>query len=118
MVRITAKDKEHQRRIARERVRILFNASIEALKRGEKDLARKYVVLLRKIARKYRIRLGKLKYRFCKACNLPFTPETLRVRVVSAPKWYVVYKCLECGHERRIPYVREVKLKRKSGKKT
>jgi len=108
-MRITARDKAYQRRIAGERIKILIE-----LARRNKKYSRRYVELAWRLARKYRVKLGKVKYTFCRKCFTLWTPETLRVRIVHNPYPRVVYKCLVCGAEYSIP-IRNVNKKRKSG---
>ena len=113
MPKIGKEDKEYQRKIARERVWILLREARKVVKEDE-NLAKYYVETAVKLARKHRVRLGKLKYTFCRRCFVPFTPETVRVRLVRKPYPMVVYKCLRCGAEYHVPYVREKKEKRKA----
>ena len=110
MAKIKARDKEYQRKIARERVEILLE---RARKTEDEELARRYVKLAVRIARKHRIRLGKLKYTFCRRCYTPWNAETVKVRLIHDPYPAVIYRCLQCGAEYRIPIVREKKLRRK-----
>ena len=112
MARIGKRDKEYQRKIARERVEILLRKAREVVREDE-ELARRYTYLAWRIAQKHRVKLGKKKYTFCRKCFVPWTPETLQVRLVTRPYPMVVYRCLRCGAEYRIPYIREKKARRK-----
>lgn len=105
-MRITAKDKAYQRRIAKERIKILLRLAKE-----NKKYSRRYVELAWRLAKKYRVRLGKVKHTFCRRCFTLWTTETLRVRIVHNPYPRVVYKCLICGTEYSFPIIRE-KLKK------
>ncbi len=110
MVRIRREDKNYQRKVAEERVKILFSlAEKEAKKNPERS--RRYVELGWRIAKKHRVKLGGLKKRFCRKCFTWWTDETLKVRLVHKPYPMVVYKCLVCGEEYRFPIVREKKEK-------
>jgi len=111
VARITRRDKEYQRKIAAERVEILFSL---AEKTEDRELARRYVDLATRVARKHRVKLGKWKLRFCKNCKTLWDAETLRVRLISRPYPMIVYQCLVCGWERRIPLVREKKERRRT----
>ncbi len=108
MVRIGKRDKDYQRKVAAERVGILLRRAREVLREDE-ELARRYVYLAVRVARKHQVKLGKRKYTFCRRCFVPWTPETVKVRLVTRPYPTVVYRCLRCGAEYRIPYVREKK---------
>ncbi len=104
MVRLKAKDKLIQRKVAEERINILLNVSKELLKEGLVEEARNAVKTAVRLAKKHNIRLGKRKMEFCNKCFIPFTDETLTVRIVSYPQKKVVYKCKVCGYEKYIVY--------------
>ncbi len=95
--------KKLARRIAKERIRILFSLAESYAKRGDLDISSRYVELILKIARKYNIRLPReMKYRICKKCNcfiIPGKNATVRLK-----KGKVVIKCLECDRYKRYPY--------------
>jgi len=59
--------------------------------------------LIWELAKKYRIRLGRKKYRFCRTCFTWWTADSLRVRLVHDPYPAVLYRCLRCGREYRFP---------------
>ena len=91
------------KKIARERIEILFHLARKRAEAGDLDLARRYVDLILRIARKYNIRLGReKKYHICKRCHVFLIPgKTAQVRL---KKGKVVVKCLECGNYKRYPY--------------
>ena len=95
--------KKLARRIAKERIRILFSLAESYANKGDLELSSRYVELILKIARKYNIRLPReMKYRICKKCNcfiIPGKNATVRLK-----KGKVVIKCLECGRYKRYPY--------------
>ena len=94
------REKRLERKIAKERIRILFEM-MERMKDEDYDLARRYVELARRIAMKYRLKLPKrYKLLFCKKCLYPYKEGKFRVRV---RKSRVIITCLNCGYERRIP---------------
>jgi len=101
-----------QIRIAEERISNLFLLAEKEALRGEKELARRYVSLARRIGEKVNIRLGR-KYgkKFCRKCNTYFTSETLKVRADKKTKT-ISYICLECGYIRRYPYNTKNKKKK------
>jgi ribonuclease P protein subunit RPR2 len=91
-------------RIARERIEILFNLAYDRARRGDLQLARRYVEIATKITRKAQIKLPrKYKRSYCRRCFAPLIPGlTLRVRIKSEGKGSrVVYRCLLCGWTRR-----------------
>ncbi len=93
------REKDLEKKIAKERIEFLLNKAQE-IKKENYELARRYVELAVKIAKKYRIRLGKLKVFFCKKCLYPYAEGKFRVRV---HKSRVIVTCFNCGYERRIP---------------
>jgi ribonuclease P protein subunit RPR2 len=107
------KKKEDVRRIAKERIDELF---FQAEKTKNKDLKKRYVVLARKIGTKFRMRIPREhKRKFCRNCNSYFIPgENVRVRLKNQK---VIYYCLICKHYTRLPYLREIKEKRKNKRK-
>jgi len=103
------REKKLERRIARERIRILFSM-MEKMKDEDYDLARRYVELAKKIAMKYRVKIPKrFKMLFCKKCLYPYKAGLFRVRI---RKSRVIITCLNCGYERRIP-IRPKRIKNK-----
>ncbi|MEM4020417.1 MAG: ribonuclease P [Desulfurococcaceae archaeon] len=90
--------------IAKERILILYKMSIDRVKKGEKDLARRYIKILLKIAGKAHIRPPKyIRRGYCRKCLIPLIPGlTASVRIKSEGKGSrVIYRCLECGWIRR-----------------
>lgn len=101
------REKKLERKIAKERIEILFRL-IEEVKKENYDLARRYVELARKIAMKYRIKLPKeFKLKFCKKCLYPYKEGRFRVRIAKSR---VIITCLNCGYVRRIP-IRPIRQK-------
>lgn len=95
--------KRFAKRIAEERIKILFNLAFKVLKENP-ERSRRYIELLRKIALKTNYRLKKLKRKFCKVCNTPLLPGlTARVRLSKKHKTINV-TCLFCGKVYRYPY--------------
>lgn len=107
--RIYAKKAEHKK-IAKERIEVLFEQAGKVFKRN-KSLANRYVKLARELSMKYKVPIpAKLKRRFCKNCYSYLVPSVnARVRTREGK---VVYYCLECKHYMRIPYIWERKKKR------
>ena len=83
---------------------ILFGLSRKALEEGNKDRARRYIVLIKRISQKTNTTIPK-EHRFCKKCNLPLeVGRNCRVRVKDG---VIRITCLECGDIRRMPYTKE-----------
>lgn len=92
------------RDIARESMYLLFDESLKALRRGDKELARRYVEIMVRLSMKARVRLRRdIKRRICKRCRIPLVPGlTSSVRIRGRGKrLLLVVRCLECGHVRR-----------------
>lgn len=90
------------RKIALERVIVLFKQAKERFKENSK-LSDRYVALARKIAMKYKIRIPReLKRKFCKHCYGYLLPSiNCRVRTREGK---VVYYCFSCKKYMRFPY--------------
>ena len=102
------------RRIALDRIaRLMEFAKRHAVERPE--LAREAGKLVLRIARKARIRIPIQYKRFiCRKCGTPFyIPGSFTVRVRDRRSTHVVIKCNTCGYVKRIPAVREKKLRRR-----
>lgn len=94
------------RDIARQRVQWLFYLATIRAKRGDIDLARRYIEIMLRVASKAKLKLPRrLKRSYCRRCYAPLIPGiTLSVRIRSEGKGSrVVYKCLLCGWIRRFP---------------
>ena len=91
-------------RIAKERIKILFNLAEKEFKKHP-GRSKRYVELARRIGLRYNLRLPKqLKRKFCKNCNTLLVPGfTSKVRISSKQK-AVIIKCLECDKIYRYPY--------------
>jgi len=86
--------KEEQKKIALERIKVLFKEAAEVFPKN-KALANRYVQLARNIAMKVKIRIP-LEYRrrFCKHCHAYLVPGVnSRVRTRDGK---VIISCLEC----------------------
>ncbi len=90
-----------QERLARERIRILFECAGKAFP-TDPALADRYVLLARRIAMRHRIRIPRdIRRRFCRYCSsyLVFGVNA-RVRIHRGK---VVVTCQVCGRQRRYP---------------
>ena len=98
------------KKIAKERVKILFDMAKDEAVKENWERSRRYVELARKIAMKTNISLKNYKRKFCKKCNTYFTSKTAKVRT-QKKDMRITYTCLVCGNVQRYPYVKE-KLKK------
>ena len=103
--------KSQERRIALERIEVLFDmAEKEAMKKNW-TRANRYVELARSVGMRYNVTPGPdLRRKFCRGCGtflLP--PATARIRLGGGK---VICTCLKCGRVTRYPHIRERREKR------
>jgi len=93
--------KSGSRRLARERIGILFERAAEFYPENP-EWSNRCVELARKIGMRHRVRIEPLlKRRFCRRCNSYLVPgSNARVRI---HRGRVVVTCLNCGHRSRYP---------------
>ncbi len=94
--------KKEQKRIAAERIEILFHQAKKAFK-SSPYLSDRYITLARKISMKYKVPIPK-KYKklFCKKCYKFLQPgKTLKARVKNKT---LIYHCSNCGFTKRYPF--------------
>lgn len=101
--------------IVKERFEVLFTlAEKEALKHNM-DRADRYVELARKIGMRYNVPIpAKYKRRFCKHCYSYLLPG-VNARVRTGKSKIIIF-CENCKKYMRIPFIREVKERRKHAK--
>ncbi|MEM2174409.1 MAG: ribonuclease P Rpr2/Rpp21/SNM1 subunit, partial [Candidatus Micrarchaeia archaeon] len=68
------------------------------------ERSKRYVEIARKIAMRKRVRLKKLKYKFCKVCNLYLIPGYNEKIEIDKKKKIIKYICLGCGAIRKLRY--------------
>ncbi len=92
---------DKQRKIARERVKMLLGKADDVFSKDKKS-ADRYVALARRIAMKLNLRLPSTqKRKFCRHCGCYLRPGVnLRVRTREGK---LVYYCLECKKFWRMP---------------
>ncbi|MBI2548573.1 ribonuclease P [Candidatus Woesearchaeota archaeon] len=97
------KKPEGQKRVAQERIDILFLQAKEASKE-DPQLAHRYVLLARTIAMKYKVSIPReWKRQFCHYCYSFLVPgKNCRVRLYQGK---MVYYCLHCKRFMRYPYL-------------
>lgn len=100
-----------ERRIALERIDILFRLAEREALRGNLPRANRYASLAAKIGMRYNVRLpSEFKRRYCRTCHAFLVPGVnCRVRVGRGK---VTSTCGVCGDVRRFPYVEERKARR------
>lgn len=109
------KNKRLLRDLAMQRISWLFDLSLDAVRRNNIELARRYVKILIAISRKANMRLPQsIKHSICKKCYAPLLPGvTANIRLKSDGKSSrIIVKCRHCGWIYRYPY----KPRRKSSR--
>jgi len=107
-------EKKEKKRIAKERIDILFSLA-ERVFPYSPELAKRYVELALLVQQKAKVKIPrKWKRRYCKKCHAFLVPGiNARVRLRQKRMPHIVVKCLECGHIMRYPYIKEIKKRRK-----
>ena len=102
-------------KIARERIRILFDLAEKEFGRHP-GRSKRYVELARKIGMRYNVRLTKgMKMRFCPKCLSYLKPGVnCRVRT-KKDRQAVILTCLGCGFVSRYPYIKEKGINKNKG---
>ncbi|MFQ6060595.1 MAG: ribonuclease P protein component 4 [Thermoplasmata archaeon] len=101
-----------ERRIAIERINILFTLAEKCAVKGNTSRANRYAHLAWKIGMRYNISLPKyLKRRYCRGCHTYLQPGiNCRVRLTGDR---ITLTCESCGRFYRFPFLKE----RRSGKR-
>ena len=100
-----------ERRIAFERIEILFRLAEKQALAHNNARANRYAALAAKIGMRYNVRLPReFRRRYCRKCHAFLVPgKNCRVRVARGK---VTTTCGVCGDVRRFPYVRERSARR------
>ncbi len=100
-----------ERRIARERIEILFGLAEREGLMGNLVRANRYASLAAKIGMRYNVRLpSEFRRRYCRSCHVFLIPGVnCRVRI---GRGRVTTTCGACGDIRRFPYTEEQKARR------
>ncbi len=93
--------KKESKQQAREIINDFFLKADDCFSK-DKEQANKYIHKARRLAMKHKIRLGKLKRKFCKHCYCYLKPG-MNARVRTNEGKLVIY-CKECKKYTRIPY--------------
>ncbi len=95
---------EWQKKIARERIEILFEEAGKAFPENKKR-ADRYVELARKIAMRYRVKIPKeFRKMFCENCYKYIKPGVNCTVEIDSDGKVIRWECNECGHVKRYPY--------------
>lgn len=96
-------NKKEQRKVALERIKILFDEAEKAALDDHLDRSNRYVELARKIGMRYNVPIpSEFRRRYCKKCNSYLFPgKTCRTRVKNG---MVVSKCDSCGTINRFKF--------------
>ena len=93
--------------IVNERIAILLTLAEKSAK-THPERSRRYVRLARKLAMRYRVKMGPLRRKFCRSCSRIWIPGfNLKVRL-KARERRVIYEC-ECGAKKGFPYPKKGK---------
>jgi len=95
--------KKYMQKIARERIKILYELALKEAREGDESLARRYIDHMVNLSTKYNVRISReMKRNFCKKCHTVLIPgKTAQVRL---KKGKIVIKCLKCGTYKRYIY--------------
>jgi len=95
--------KDEYKEIALGRIHELFKQADIQFHDNEKELANRYMYLVRRLAMKYKVKIpSELKRQICKKClHYLVAGENARVRTTGK---VIVYSCKDCGHQNRIGY--------------
>jgi ribonuclease P protein subunit RPR2 len=86
-----------------ERVLYYLELAKKSLKESP-ELSKRYVQIARAIAMHKRIKIKKLKFRFCKGCGAYLVPGYNAKVQIDKNKKIIKYICLYCKSERRLRY--------------
>lgn len=102
-----------ERRIALERIEILFRLAEKEALRGNAPRANRYASLAARIGMRYNVGIPReFKRRYCRKCHAFLVPGVnCRVRVSRGK---ITSTCGTCGDVRRFAYVREQTARRAS----
>lgn len=98
--------KKEERKIATERINVLFSLAEKYAQQGNMQRANRYAQLAWKIGTRYNVRIpGYLKRRYCRRCHTFLRPGVnCRVRLTGDR---ITMACENCGRQYRYPFVKE-----------
>lgn len=96
--------KAEAKRIAKERIDLLFSQAL-AVHKDYPELAQRYAGLARRLAMKYKVRIPRRWSLFiCRGCKGFMIPGfNCRVRLRRRREPHLALTCLQCGRIKRIP---------------
>ncbi len=100
-----------RKKVASERIKELLKLS--EINKNDEILSRNSIKTAVAISRRHKIRIPyRFKRKYCKKCFIFFIPnETVRIRI---GKGKITFTCLKCGNIKRIPYIKEKKIKKEN----
>ena len=95
------------RKIAAERIEILYGAAVRAFPK-DKELSRGYIRTLEEIGRHYKVRIPKeIAARICKHCSAPLIDGlNSQIRVIAREK-RIIYRCKTCGSTNSLAFAKK-----------
>ena len=100
MPRNWKKNKDIEIKIARERIRLLYQKAI-SIHSNERDLANRYIQIALKIAQRMRIKFPiEYKRNICRKCKKLLLDQSI-VRIRQKREPHVVITCKNCGYKTR-----------------
>ena len=98
--------KKEERKIAFERINVLFSLADKYAQQGKTQRANRYAQLAWKIGMRYNVTLpGYLKRRYCRGCHTFLRPGVnCRVRLTGDR---ITMACGSCGRQYRYPFLKE-----------
>ncbi|MBI4175892.1 MAG: ribonuclease P [Candidatus Aenigmarchaeota archaeon] len=98
---------EWQRKLAQERIAVLFRIAGGEFGRNP-ERSHRCMLAIRRLAMRYNIRLQKnIKKGMCKGCHRYIRPGVNCTVRTKPERQAVIITCRECGRVMRYPYVRE-----------
>lgn len=95
----------YRKKIALERIDILFKEAKRAMKLKRPLLAKRYVELARKIGMRCNVKIpSKYKTKFCKKCNAYLIPSRNCKIKIDSKKHLILITCFECGNIKSFRY--------------
>lgn len=98
--------KKEERKIASERINVLFSLAEKYALQGKPQRANRYVQLAWKIGMRYNVQIpSHLKKRYCRGCHIFLRPGVnCRVRLTGDR---ITMACQNCGRQYRYPILKE-----------
>lgn len=95
------RNKTAERKIAAERIERLFESAYSVYDK-DPSISGRYVILARRIAMKYRVKIpDRYRLSYCRKCLSFFSPgKNTRTRINNGK---VTVTCMNCGYTRRYP---------------